>query len=87
MDGGLRDLYTAWRTEIVSCLAHAEAVIDFGEDEDDCNDAVYSAVESRCAAGVSRWLAHCQPVPRPHRCSVCVAHAGSPRSRAPLSDT
>ncbi len=47
MDGGLRDLYSGWRKEIVSCLAHAEAVIDFGEDEDDCNDAVYHAVEKR----------------------------------------
>jgi tRNA U34 5-carboxymethylaminomethyl modifying GTPase MnmE/TrmE len=37
----------AWRSEIVGCLAHAEAVIDFGEDEEDCNDEVYRKVETR----------------------------------------
>ncbi len=47
VEGALKSLYMQWRTEIVSCLAHAEAVIDFGEDEDDCNDAVYHAVEGR----------------------------------------
>jgi tRNA U34 5-carboxymethylaminomethyl modifying GTPase MnmE/TrmE len=47
MEGGLRKLLQGWRDEIMSCLAHAEAVIDFGEDEDDCNDQVYARVETR----------------------------------------
>ena len=47
MEGGLRKLLQSWRDEIMSCLAHAEAVIDFGEDEDDCNDQVYARVEHR----------------------------------------
>ena len=47
MEGGLRKLLMSWRAEIVSCLAHAEAVIDFGEDEEDCNDEVYKKVEHR----------------------------------------
>ena len=33
-DGRLSRLYERWRAELTSCLAHAEAVIDFGDDED-----------------------------------------------------
>lgn len=33
MGGALRDKYEAWRDELKECLAHAEAVIDFGDDE------------------------------------------------------
>lgn len=33
MGGALRDMYEAWRTQLKGCLAHAEAVIDFGDDE------------------------------------------------------
>lgn len=33
MGGALRDKYEAWRMELRVCLAHAEAVIDFGDDE------------------------------------------------------
>lgn len=33
MGGALRDMYEAWRTQLTGCLAHAEAVIDFGDDE------------------------------------------------------
>ena len=58
MGGRLRDLYTSWRTEIVSCLAHAEAVIDFGEDEDDCNDEVYRKVETRVAKLAADMASH-----------------------------
>lgn len=47
LDGGLKRRLMSWRAEIVGCLAHAEAVIDFGEDEEDCNDEVYRKVESR----------------------------------------
>ena len=34
MDGRLSDLYEGWRKELIKGLAHAEAVIDFGDDED-----------------------------------------------------
>lgn len=34
LDGRLSDLYEGWRTELIKGLAHAEAVIDFGDDED-----------------------------------------------------
>ena len=33
-DGRLSRLYGAWREELIKGLAHAEAVIDFGDDED-----------------------------------------------------
>lgn len=34
LDGRLSDLYEGWRQELIKGLAHAEAVIDFGDDED-----------------------------------------------------
>ena len=42
MDGNLKRLYEAWRAELLKCLAHTEAVIDFGDDdrEDDVNESV-----------------------------------------------
>ncbi|CAN0414630.1 unnamed protein product, partial [Discosporangium mesarthrocarpum] len=33
MGGALRNKYESWREELKGCLAHAEAVIDFGDDE------------------------------------------------------
>lgn len=33
MGGALRDIYEEWRHQLKGCLAHAEAVIDFGDDE------------------------------------------------------
>lgn len=38
LDGTLSKLYEAWRTQLTSGLAHAEAVIDFGEEDLDDND-------------------------------------------------
>merc|ERR1711871_1731332 len=33
MDGDLSRLYEAWRSELTHCLAHVEALLDFGDDE------------------------------------------------------
>ena len=45
MRGRLSEKYDAWREEIVGCLAHTEAVIDFGDDEDDVDEQrVYEAL-------------------------------------------
>jgi len=33
MDGVLRRTYEGWRSRLVRCLAHFEAAIDFGEEE------------------------------------------------------
>mmetsp|Transcript_8234 Transcript_8234/g.36729 ORF Transcript_8234/g.36729 Transcript_8234/m.36729 type:complete len:116 (-) Transcript_8234:5243-5590(-) len=35
MSGHLRQYYETWREQVKSCLAFAEAVIDFGEDVDE----------------------------------------------------
>jgi len=42
LDGRLSDLYEGWRKDLIKGLAHAEAVIDFGDDEDlDAGDDAY----------------------------------------------
>ncbi len=33
IDGGARVVYQGWKTRLVQCLAHIEAYIDFGDDE------------------------------------------------------
>lgn len=40
MEGHLREAYEVWRNQLLTCLAHTEAVIDFGDDdrEGDIND-------------------------------------------------
>eukprot|EP01038_Epipyxis_sp_PR26KG_P010159 gene10159-13666_t len=49
MDGVLRKKFEAWREELVGCLAHTEAVIDFGDDdrEDDVSDATFHQLTPR----------------------------------------
>jgi len=38
MQGSLKELYDRWRNELVQALAHAEAYIDFHEDQHMEND-------------------------------------------------
>ena len=49
MDGKLGALYEKWREELLGCLAHTEAVIDFGDDdrEDDIDDSVMWTITPR----------------------------------------
>lgn len=47
MRGAMSATYNHWRREIVSCLAHVEAYIDFAEDELDVTDEVFDAVAPR----------------------------------------
>ncbi|KAF0719717.1 Aste57867_839 [Aphanomyces stellatus] len=47
MSGTVGKVYEDWRRTIIQCLAHAEALIDFGEDEDDVTDEAYMAVIQR----------------------------------------
>ncbi|CAB1105029.1 unnamed protein product [Ectocarpus sp. CCAP 1310/34] len=60
MGGALRDMYEEWRHQLKGCLAHAEAVIDFGDDEEDVGgDAAFSAMMPRVrglAAEIDRHL-------------------------------
>ncbi|KAF9169397.1 tRNA modification GTPase gtpbp3, mitochondrial [Mortierella sp. AD010] len=48
-DGGLKNLYDSWRTQLIQSMALIEALIDFGEDEnieDDVYDNVVAKVKS-----------------------------------------
>lgn len=46
LDGGLADLYEGWRARLIAALGHAEAEIDFSDEElpDDLHGAVVAAV-------------------------------------------
>ncbi|KAJ0395804.1 hypothetical protein ATCC90586_012130 [Pythium insidiosum] len=50
LSGDVGEVYEQWRDELVRCLAHAEAMIDFGDDEDDVTDASYMAAVNRVRA-------------------------------------
>jgi len=51
MKGALSTRYAEWRKSLVKCLAHAEAVLDFGDDEDDVvEDQVYNDLVPRVRA-------------------------------------
>lgn len=49
MGGALRQTYEGWREELKLCLAHTEAVIDFGDDEHDVDEAAYDAIRPRAS--------------------------------------
>uniref|UniRef100_K3WYT9 TrmE-type G domain-containing protein n=1 Tax=Globisporangium ultimum (strain ATCC 200006 / CBS 805.95 / DAOM BR144) TaxID=431595 RepID=K3WYT9_GLOUD len=50
LSGEIGDVYEHWRSELVRCLAYTEAMIDFGDDEDDVTDASYEAAIDRVRA-------------------------------------
>jgi tRNA modification GTPase len=52
-DGRLSRLYESWRSELIKGLAHAEAVIDFGDDE--ALDAVDEFDNGENDGGMSIW--------------------------------
>jgi hypothetical protein len=58
MEGSLRGVYESWRDELRICLAHTEAVIDFGEDEHDVTDSAYDAIRPRVTALRAEMAAH-----------------------------
>lgn len=47
MGGGLSQLYEQWRKEMIKVLAHIEAFIDFGDDEEDIGEETYNNVCQR----------------------------------------
>ena len=49
LSGDIGEIYEGWRDSLVKCLAYAEAMIDFGDDEDDVTDAAYGAAVDRSA--------------------------------------
>jgi tRNA U34 5-carboxymethylaminomethyl modifying GTPase MnmE/TrmE len=45
MGGSTERAFTSWRAVLQRCLAHTEAVIDFGDDEEDVDaEEVFSAL-------------------------------------------
>ncbi len=50
MSGVMRRQFLDWRMEVISCLAHIEAVIDFGEDESN------SVNETKILSGVAQRI-------------------------------
>ncbi|KAF9286049.1 tRNA modification GTPase gtpbp3, mitochondrial [Mortierella alpina] len=48
-DGGLKNLYESWRTQLIQGMALIEALIDFGEDEN-IEDGVYDSVVAKVQA-------------------------------------
>ncbi|RLN73151.1 hypothetical protein BBJ28_00003144 [Nothophytophthora sp. Chile5] len=47
LSGDVGEIYEAWRSDLVRCLAYTEAMIDFGDDEDDVTDAAYELAVDR----------------------------------------
>ncbi|KAG6976083.1 hypothetical protein JG688_00001719 [Phytophthora aleatoria] len=50
LSGDIGEIYEGWRDSLVKCLAYTEAMIDFGDDEDDVTDASYEAAVDRVRA-------------------------------------
>lgn len=63
-DGVLGDACDKWRHALIGALAHVEAFIDFGEDEEDVHDGVYVAVRARVEALRGELLAHLRDAAR-----------------------
>jgi tRNA modification GTPase len=84
MDGYLRQFFERWREELLGCLAHTEAVIDFGDDdrEDDVNDGAMYALIPRVHALREELLVHLQDGRRGElvRDGVKIALAGPPNA-------
>ena len=46
-NGAQRAMYETWRRELMTCAAHCEAALDFGEEEDIASDVVENDVRGR----------------------------------------
>ena len=84
MDGYLRQFFERWREELLGCLAHTEAVIDFGDDdrEDDVNDGAMYALLPRVRVLREELLVHLRDGRRGElvRDGVKIALAGPPNA-------
>lgn len=84
MDGYLRQFFERWREELLTCLAHTEAVIDFGDDdrEDDVNDGAMYSLLPRVKVLREELLSHLQDGRRGElvRDGVKIALAGPPNA-------
>lgn len=84
MDGYLRVFFEGWRQELLGCLAHTEAVIDFGDDdrEDDVSDATMYALIPRVQILKDELMVHLRDGRRGEmvRDGVRIALAGPPNA-------
>ena len=84
MDGYLRQYFERWREELLNCLAHTEAVIDFGDDdrEDDVNDSAMYALIPRVRVLQEELMSHLQDGRKGElvRDGVKIALAGPPNA-------
>ena len=84
MDGYLRIFFEGWRQELLGCLAHTEAVIDFGDDdrEDDVSDATMYALLPRVQTLRDELIGHLRDGRRGElvRDGVKIALAGPPNA-------
>ena len=84
MDGYLRVFFEGWRQELLGCLAHTEAVIDFGDDdrEDDVSDATMYALLPRVQTLRDELIGHLRDGRRGElvRDGVKIALAGPPNA-------
>lgn len=84
MDGEMRRIYENWREELIHCLAHTEAVIDFGDDdrEGDIAEDAMNAIIPRVQAlrqNMSRYL-HDNKIGEIIREGVNIAIIGPPNA-------
>lgn len=82
MGGGLQGLYEGWRSILTQCLAHTEAVIDFGDDDDALDDTAFDAIRPKVSGLISELRRHLQDGRRGEivRTGVRVAIAGPPNA-------
>ena len=58
LDGVTSARYNAWRAQLITALAHVEAVLDFSEEQDDVGEGVFGAVGVSVAAVAAAVRAH-----------------------------
>ncbi|KAJ1624718.1 hypothetical protein T492DRAFT_632517 [Pavlovales sp. CCMP2436] len=61
MGGHARTTFDGWRARLLDCLAHTEAVIDFGEDSDDLGGDVLAAVSRQARTFLNISFSHNVP--------------------------
>jgi tRNA modification GTPase len=84
MSGALSRTLNNWRDELIACLAHVEAVIDFGEDEREAvhEQEIMSDVVRRIAVLKQDMLQHLNDARRGERIrdGISVAIVGPPNA-------
>lgn len=58
MGGALGSLYDSWRSQLTKCLAHTEAVIDFGDEEEDVEERAQGSIRPRVLELLKQMRAH-----------------------------